>query len=230
MSQADSEGASTVRAPAAAAAAAAVRSPTRAPSTVARNAMPPPATSSKGTAAAAAALPSVMYRAFDVDVEQGMAAAPPAPSSTGREILWVQVVAAVGIPALDSDGKSDPFCVLTLEPVPEPIKGQPPPLRQRLETRHCSSTCEPVWGECFSFALQVGGRGRVGGTRAAAAFLCTCLSPLQNSSLPTQGSSVAISMGGGAPLASSSPTFLRARVLDYDPVRKGAGCVLRSPA
>lgn len=168
MSQADSEGASTVRPLVAAPAAAAARvpSPPRAPSTVARYAMPPPATSSKGAAAAAAAAPSVLYRAFDVDVEQGGVA--PAPS-TGREILWVQVIAAVGIPALDSDGKSDPFCVLTLEPVPEPVKGQPPPLRQRLETRHCGNTCEPVWGECFSFALQVG--GRVGGTRAAAAHL-----------------------------------------------------------
>ena len=108
------------------------------------------------------ALPSDMYSAFDddSDEEESPAAArrqniaSPVQSSS-QEMLWVQVVAAVGLPAADSSGKSDPFVVLTIEPVPAQVKGQPPPLRQRLETLRCSNTVDPVWGECFSFSLQV---------------------------------------------------------------------------
>lgn len=107
--------------------------------------------------------PDDLYAAWDSDDEdvesrlaapRGGAAAISALQAPSREMLWVQVVSAVGIPSADSSGKSDAFCVLTVEPVPEAVKGALPPLRQRLETRHCPKTLEPVWCESFSFSLQ----------------------------------------------------------------------------
>jgi hypothetical protein len=67
---------------------------------------------------------------------------------SSREILWVQVVSAIGLPSADANGKSDPFCIAELTPAG---RGEP---RERRETKTAMRTLDPVWGESFSFSLN----------------------------------------------------------------------------
>ena len=110
------------------------------------------------------ASPSDLYCAFDQFDNDGEDRAINSPvrgaggsksQNSSRDMLWVQVVAGVGIPAADKNGKSDPYVILTIEPEVAAVSGQPTPLRQRLETRRCNSTLEPIWAESFSFSLEV---------------------------------------------------------------------------
>lgn len=186
----------------------------------------PPSPAATSAPAAAAAVPPHLYEAFDDDdndEEESLAVSSRGAAAAGagggtaapRELLWVQVVSAVGIPAADINGKTDPFVALSLEPAPVAIKGQPPPLRQRLETRRCPTTLEPIWGECFSFSLQVTRRmsGRVdvvlrASPRLHARFF---LSTAQSAHGPGGAAT------GGAQ-AAAGPPYLRARVMDHDAV------------
>jgi hypothetical protein len=67
---------------------------------------------------------------------------------SSREVLWVQVVSALGLPSADANGKSDPFCIAELTPAG---RGE---ARERRETKTAMRTLDPIWGESFSFALN----------------------------------------------------------------------------
>jgi len=121
----------------------------------------PPSPAATSAPAAAAAAPRTSTKPLTMTItmkkrasryrSRGAAAAGAGGTAAPRELLWVQVVSPPSaFRAADINGKTDPFVALSLEPAPVAIKGQPPPLRQRLETRRCPTTLEPIWGECFS--------------------------------------------------------------------------------
>lgn len=60
------------------------------------------------------------------------------------EFVWVQVVSGYGLPIADLNGKSDPFCVLTIEGGPRVGKKKK---QQSVTIEHVDKTLEPVWGQ-----------------------------------------------------------------------------------
>ena len=98
------------------------------------------------TAYAEGALISPVYT--EEELSQLVAANTVPEDVSSREVLWVQVVSALGLPSADANGKSDPFCIAELTPAG---RGEP---RERRETKTAMRTLDPVWGESFSFALN----------------------------------------------------------------------------
>lgn len=69
------------------------------------------------------------------------------------ETLWLQVVSGANLPPADHNGRSDPFCRVTLKGGPS-AKGSK--RNQTDSTRHENVTLYPVWGK----EIQVGSQAR----------------------------------------------------------------------